>query len=67
MSRRCGKNFLIFGLSVDANSAYRLQDADHLKKLDQFKLLMMEQPLNWDDIYAHSKLQAQIQDRDLPG
>lgn len=48
-------------LSVDANSAYRLEDAPHLRKLDEFKLLMIEQPLNWDDIYAHSKLQSQIQ------
>jgi O-succinylbenzoate synthase len=48
-------------LSVDANSAYRLEDAANLRQLDQFKLLMIEQPLNWDDIYAHSKLQAQIQ------
>jgi O-succinylbenzoate synthase len=48
-------------LSVDANSAYRLEDAAHLRKLDEFRLLMMAQPLNWDDIYAHSKLQAQIQ------
>ena len=47
-------------LSIDANSAYRLEDADHLKKLDEFDLLMMEQPLNWDDIYAHSKLQPLI-------
>jgi O-succinylbenzoate synthase len=48
-------------LSVDANSAYRPEDANHLKKLDEFDLLMMEQPLSWDDIYAHSKLQALIQ------
>jgi o-succinylbenzoate synthase len=48
-------------LSVDANSAYRLEDAAHLRNLDDQKLLMMEQPLNWDDIYAHSKLQSQIQ------
>lgn len=47
-------------LSIDANSAYRLDDVDHLKKLDEFDLLMMEQPLNWDDIYAHSKLQPLI-------
>jgi len=46
---------------VDANSAYSLDDAPHLKRLDDFGLLMMEQPLNWDDIHAHSKLQAQIQ------
>jgi len=47
-------------LSVDANSAYRLQDADHLRKLDEFNLLMIEQPLNWDDIYAHAMLQPLI-------
>jgi len=47
-------------LSVDANSAYTLEDTEHLKRFDEFNLLMMEQPLNWDDIYAHSKLQAQI-------
>jgi len=48
-------------LSVDANSAYRLKDVAHLKMLDQFQLLMVEQPLNWDDIHAHAKLQAQIE------
>ena len=48
-------------LSVDANSAYRLEDADHLKALDDFGLLMMEQPLAWDDIYGHSQLQRRIQ------
>jgi O-succinylbenzoate synthase len=55
------KEFPNIRLSVDANSAYSLDDAPHLKRLDEFGLLMMEQPLNWDDIYAHSKLQAQIQ------
>lgn len=48
-------------LSVDANSAYRLEDSQHLKRLDAYRLLMMEQPLDWDDIYAHAKLQVQIQ------
>jgi O-succinylbenzoate synthase len=48
-------------LSVDANSAYRLNDAVHLIKLDKFNLLMMEQPLQWDDIHAHAKLQTLIQ------
>ncbi len=47
-------------LSVDGNSAYRLEDAPHLRKLDEFALLMIEQPLYWDDIYAHSKLQSQL-------
>jgi o-succinylbenzoate synthase len=48
-------------LSVDANSAYSLDDAELLKRLDEFRLLMIEQPLSWDDIYGHSKLQAQIE------
>lgn len=47
-------------LSVDANSAYRLDDAVGLAKLDDFGLLMMEQPLYWDDIYTHAKLQLLI-------
>ena len=55
------KRFSGILLSVDANSAYQLEDAAHLRRLDEFKLLMMEQPLHWDDIYAHSKLQSQIQ------
>jgi o-succinylbenzoate synthase len=48
-------------LSCDANSAYTLADADHLKKFDQFKLLMIEQPLWNDDFYFHSRLQKQLQ------
>ncbi len=53
-------------LSVDANSAYTLDDIDHLKRFDEFGLLMMEQPLWWDDIYAHSKLQRVLQTSSLP-
>jgi O-succinylbenzoate synthase len=48
-------------LMLDANSAYTLADAEHLKQLDEFNLLMIEQPLAYDDIYEHSKLQPQIQ------
>ena len=48
-------------LSVDANSAYSLDDSEHLKKLDAFRLLMMEQPLEWDEIYSHAKLQSKIE------
>jgi O-succinylbenzoate synthase len=47
-------------LSVDANSAYSLDDIWRLKELDNFRLLMIEQPLGWDDIYSHAKLQASI-------
>ena len=44
-------------LSVDANSAYTLEDRDHLKKLDDFDLLMIEQPLHNDDLVDHARLQ----------
>jgi O-succinylbenzoate synthase len=47
-------------LMVDANSAYTLADADHLRGFDAFNLMMVEQPLGWNDIVEHSKLQAQI-------
>lgn len=55
------KEFPDIRLSVDANSAYSLADAPHLARLDAHRLLMIEQPLQWDDIYAHSKLQSKIQ------
>lgn len=48
-------------LMVDANSAYDLEDADHLKKLDVFDLMMIEQPLAHDDIVDHATLQAQLE------
>jgi len=48
-------------LSVDANSAYRLEDIPLLQQLDAFYLMMIEQPLGWDDLYNHVKLQKQIQ------
>jgi O-succinylbenzoate synthase len=54
------QRFPQIALSVDANSAYSLSDADHLKSFDEFGLLMMEQPLEWDDMVRHSRLQAQI-------
>src|SRR5271154_5273383 len=48
-------------LSVDANSAYTLDQVEHLRKLDAFHLLMIEQPLWNDDIYLHARLQKAIQ------
>jgi O-succinylbenzoate synthase len=48
-------------LSVDANAAYRLQDADLLRELDRFGLLMVEQPLSHDDLYEHSLLARRIE------
>lgn len=47
-------------LMADANSAYRLTDIDHLKQLDEFNLMMIEQPLASDDIVDHAKLQAKM-------
>lgn len=47
-------------LSVDANTAYTLKDLDHLKALDDFDLLMIEQPLDHDDLLDHAKLQAEL-------
>lgn len=47
-------------MMLDANSAYTLDDAAHLASLDEFNLLMLEQPLGYNDIYQHSKLQPQL-------
>jgi len=47
-------------LSCDANSAYRPYDLSHLKKFDEFGLLMIEQPLWHDDIFHHAKLQREL-------
>jgi o-succinylbenzoate synthase len=47
-------------LSCDANSAYRLRDADHIVSFDAFDLLMIEQPLWHDDFYYHSMLQKRL-------
>jgi O-succinylbenzoate synthase len=47
-------------LMVDANSAYTLADVDLFRKLDQFELIMIEQPLAHDDIVDHAALQKQI-------
>lgn len=50
-------------LSCDANSAYTLDDLAHLKRFDQFKLLMIEQPLFNDDIYLHARVQRELKTR----
>lgn len=47
-------------LMADANSAYTLADIDLLKQLDEFRLLMIEQPLGHDDIVDHSVLQKEL-------
>ena len=47
-------------LMADANSAYTLADAARLRCLDEFGLMMIEQPLEHDEIIDHAKLQAQL-------
>lgn len=47
-------------LQVDANTAYTLADARHLAKLDDFDLLLIEQPLREDDLRGHAELAQQI-------
>jgi O-succinylbenzoate synthase len=45
-----------FGLQVDANTAYSLGDANHLRRLDEYNLLLMEQPLGEEDLRQHAEL-----------
>ena len=47
-------------LMVDANAAYTIKDADHLASLDAFDLMMIEQPLDYDDIADHAALQRRL-------
>src|SRR5258708_5467486 len=47
-------------LSCDANSAYTLDQVEHLRAFDQFNLLMIEQPLWDDDIFYHARLQKEL-------
>lgn len=52
--------FRTIRLMADANSAYTLSDAAHLRRLDEFDLMMIEQPLSHDDIIDHAQLQARL-------
>jgi O-succinylbenzoate synthase len=47
-------------LMVDANNAYSLADADHLAELDAFDLVMIEQPLEHEDLVRHAELQRRL-------
>ncbi len=59
--RAVRERFPALPLMVDANGDYRLDDADHLARLDDFGLTMIEQPLSYSDIYQHSLLQRRLQ------
>src|SRR4030095_5375556 len=59
--QRVRRPFGSIPLMVDANAAYTLADADHLARLDEYGLMMIEQPLDYDDIADHACLQRRIQ------
>jgi O-succinylbenzoate synthase len=54
------ERFEAIPLMVDANAAYQLRDAEHLARLDPYELMMIEQPLEYDDIRNHARLQERI-------
>ena len=58
--RRLRQDFPRIKLMVDANSAYTLDDWPLLKQLEGFYLMMIEQPLGWDDLYSHVELQKKL-------
>lgn len=58
--RTLREKFPDVAIMADANSAYRLADAELLKQLDAFDLTMVEQPLASDDIIDHATLQKQM-------
>ncbi|WP_318617418.1 o-succinylbenzoate synthase [Sporosarcina sp. YIM B06819] len=58
--RELRKHFPDVPLMADANSAYTLEDVELLKQLDAFDLMMIEQPLAYDDIIDHAVLQRQL-------
>ncbi len=59
--RQVRQAFPSIKLMADANSAYTLADADRLKRLDEYYLMMIEQPLAHDEIIDHAELQAKLQ------
>jgi o-succinylbenzoate synthase len=58
---RIRQEFPRIKLSVDANSAYRKEDVGLLKQMDAYYLMMIEQPLGWDDLFGHVEIQKSIQ------
>jgi O-succinylbenzoate synthase len=59
--QRLRQDFPRIKLMVDANSAYRLEDLPLLKQLDAYYLMMIEQPLGWDDLFGHVEIQKNLQ------
>jgi o-succinylbenzoate synthase len=59
--QRLRQDFPRIKLTVDANSAYRADDLPLLKQLDAYYLMMIEQPLGWDDLFGHVQIQKSLQ------
>jgi o-succinylbenzoate synthase len=57
---RVRARFPRIALMADANSAYTLADVARLKELDRFYLMMIEQPLGWEDLVDHARLQREL-------
>jgi O-succinylbenzoate synthase len=58
--KRLRQDFPKIKLMVDANSVYHLDDWPLFKQLEGFYLMMIEQPLGWDDLYSHVELQKKL-------
>jgi len=59
-TRAVRQNWPDIKLQVDANSIYHPEDAAHLAKLDEFDLLLIEQPLDHDNIFDHAKIKPYL-------
>jgi o-succinylbenzoate synthase len=59
--QRLRQDFPSIKLMVDANSAYRGEDLPLLQNLDSYYLMMIEQPLGWDDLFGHIAIQKSLQ------
>jgi O-succinylbenzoate synthase len=58
--RTVRQRFPDIALMADANAAYTMADLSHLKRFDELGLLMLEQPLGYDDLIDHSVLQREL-------
>ena len=64
--RQVRERFSKILLMGDANSAYTLADIDLFRKMDEFDLMMFEQPLHYEDMIDHAELQKADPNSDLP-
>jgi o-succinylbenzoate synthase len=59
--KRLRQEFPRIKLMVDANSVYHLEDWPRLKEFEAYYLMMIEQPLGWDDLFGHMELQKKLE------